>query len=167
MKLHARDNVVGISVICLEARRYSAVAFPVFWACLRKRKNKQENIDINIEIVILMKIYFWFQTNSILCSYLLFQAQNMPIIPEIERVTNRTTYSSQPNLAWRSDRDINFLSFSSVAEIRLCSILIQWSPILIVEWKLAERNVNTRRISYALLFNIVEIHHAFIICTLH
>ena len=34
MKLHARDNVVGVNVICLEANRYSAVALPVFCACL-------------------------------------------------------------------------------------------------------------------------------------
>ena len=45
------------------------------------------------------EIYFECRASSILCSNLLFQAQNTPIIPEIESVTNRTTYSSQPNLA--------------------------------------------------------------------
>ena len=35
MKLHAKDKVVGVNVICLEASRYSAVALPDFCAFLR------------------------------------------------------------------------------------------------------------------------------------
>ena len=108
MKLHARDKVVGVNVICLEASKYSAVAFPVFRACLSYIYNSKERIDKFRHLILLF--YSKFKINMQKCAYLLFQAQNTPIKPEMDSVTASTTYSSQPNLAWRSDKVIFLIS---------------------------------------------------------
>ena len=48
MKLQASERVVGVKVICLEARRYSAVAFPVFCACLYCKFSLMEQTDVSL-----------------------------------------------------------------------------------------------------------------------
>ena len=109
MKLHARDKVVGVNVICLEASKYSAVALPVFRACLSYNYNSKERIN-KFRQPIIMLFYSKFKVNMRKCVYLLFQAQNTPIKPEMDSVTASTTYSSHPNLAWRSDKVIFLIS---------------------------------------------------------
>ena len=45
IKLVARERVVGVNVICLDAKRYSAVDVPVMWACLDLIFTSMEQID--------------------------------------------------------------------------------------------------------------------------